>query len=62
MENWHIDPNTGIMVSFSENGWMLAVPGRSIEHYAHEEVEHVTIATGATSGPQRRTVAGNQTH
>lgn len=63
MDNWHVDPNTGIMICLLSTGnVLLAVPNRGIVSYGPEEVEHVTIATGIASRSKRRTVAGNQTH
>jgi hypothetical protein len=43
MENWHIDPISGMMISIAQDlGAHVAIPGRPIVEYKPNEVEHVT--------------------
>ena len=46
MENWHVDPTTGLMITTLPNGdTMVGVPNKPVLMYAPDEVEHVTLVT-----------------
>lgn len=59
MEHWHVDPVSGMMISLTSNGAVVAVPGRPLFEYEISEVEYVTYVTrpsypGTTAGNPRR--------
>lgn len=59
MDNWHIDPTSGMMISITSNGAVVAVPGRPLFEYDISEVEYVTYVT---KPPYPGAAAGNPRH
>lgn len=43
MENWFINPVSGVQIALLSGGWLVATPGRPILHYDFGEMEYVVI-------------------
>lgn len=43
MDQWFINPVSGVQITMTGTGWLVAIPGRAILEYDFHEMEYIRI-------------------